>query len=215
MVTAARGTYLPSLLYYQGGIYALTETGILSRYEAQTGKLSYKSRLDPSAGYFTSSPWAYGGKVFCLNEEGRTYVVQAGDSFVRLHDNPLEDMAMATPAIAGSACCCGRRSDYTPSVRRRRSAMRDNRRMVRFGRRRFGILLGFAMREAAAQGPTGSLVILIGAPGSGKSTIASMLSRQYGFTVVDAALVAEENKALLDKRRRPDWPTWTGWKIPV
>lgn len=73
--------------------------------------------------------------------------------------------------------------------------------MVRFGRRQFGILVGFGLGRASAQGPAGPLIILIGAPGSGKSTIASMLSRQSGFTVVDAAKLAEENKAVLDKRR--------------
>lgn len=93
------GTYLPSPVAYQGGVYALTETGILSRYDARTGKLSFKSRLDPQAGYFTSSPWAYNGKVFCLSEEGKTFVVLAGDKFELLHTNALEDMAQATPAI--------------------------------------------------------------------------------------------------------------------
>ncbi|MBI1765879.1 MAG: PQQ-binding-like beta-propeller repeat protein, partial [Acidobacteria bacterium] len=32
------GTYLPSSLAYEGGIYVLTETGILTRFEAKTGK---------------------------------------------------------------------------------------------------------------------------------------------------------------------------------
>jgi outer membrane protein assembly factor BamB len=95
------GTYLPSPVAYQGGVFALTETGILSRYEAATGRLSFKSRLDPQAGYFTSSPWAYNGKVFCLSEEGKTFVVSATEKFELLHANMLDDMAQATPAIAG------------------------------------------------------------------------------------------------------------------
>lgn len=100
--SAARaGTYLPTPVLYQGGLFALTETGILSRYDAKTGKLSYKSRIDPEAGYFTSSPWAYNGKVFCLSEEGKTFVISAGEKFELLHANPLDDMAQATPAIVG------------------------------------------------------------------------------------------------------------------
>jgi len=98
---ARAGTYLPTPVLYNGALFALTETGILSRYDAATGKLSYKSRLDPEAGYFTSSPWAYNGKVFCLSEEGKTFVVAAGEKFELLHANALEDMAQATPAIAG------------------------------------------------------------------------------------------------------------------
>lgn len=82
-------------------MYSLTETGIISRFDAKTGKVSYKTRLDPEAGYFTTSPWAYNGKVFCLSEEGKTFVVEAGPTFKLLRVNPLEEMAQATPAIAG------------------------------------------------------------------------------------------------------------------
>jgi outer membrane protein assembly factor BamB len=95
------GTYLPTPVAYDGGIYALSETGILARYDAKTGKLSYKVRLDNDAGYFTTSPWAYDGKLFCLSEEGKTFVVAAGERYQLLHVNPLEEMAQATPAIVG------------------------------------------------------------------------------------------------------------------
>ena len=79
----------------------LYDKGILARFDARTGKLSYKARIDPEAGAFTSSPWAYNGKVFCLSEEGKTYVIAAGETFKLLHVNPLDEMALATPAIAG------------------------------------------------------------------------------------------------------------------
>ncbi|MBX9600320.1 MAG: PQQ-binding-like beta-propeller repeat protein [Bryobacteraceae bacterium] len=95
------GTYLPTPVLYDGGLYALTETGILSRFDAKTGKLTYKTRIDPAAGFFTSSPWAYNGKIFCLSEEGKTFVIAAGEKFELLHANPLEDMAQATPALVG------------------------------------------------------------------------------------------------------------------
>jgi len=98
---ARGGTYLPTPVAYGGGVYALTETGILSRFDAKTGKLSYKSRIAPDAGFFTTSPWAYNGKVFCLSEEGKTFVIEAGETFQLLHVNPLEEMAQATPAIVG------------------------------------------------------------------------------------------------------------------
>lgn len=95
------GTYLPSSLAYEGGIYALTETGILTRFEAKTGKQTYKTRIDPAATAFTTSPWAYNGKLFCLSEEGQTFVIAAGETFKLLHINELEEMAQATPAIVG------------------------------------------------------------------------------------------------------------------
>ena len=76
---------------------------MLSSLDAKTGAFHFEREKIPSqrAG-FTSSPWAYDDKVFCLNEDGDTFVFQAGKSFNLLHVNSLaeDDMCMATPAIA-------------------------------------------------------------------------------------------------------------------
>jgi outer membrane protein assembly factor BamB len=95
------GTYLPTPVAYEGAIYALTETGILTRFDAKTGEQTYKTRIDPAAAAFTTSPWAYNGKLFCLSEEGQTFVVAAGEKFQLLHVNALDEMALASPALAG------------------------------------------------------------------------------------------------------------------
>ncbi len=39
--------------------------------------------------------------IFCLNEEGHTFVVKAGKEFELLGINSLDEFAMATPALAG------------------------------------------------------------------------------------------------------------------
>jgi outer membrane protein assembly factor BamB len=97
------GTYSPTPVVYEGGLYVLNEVGILTRFDAKTGKQSYKHRLasDGGSGAFTSSPWAYNGRIFCLDEEGTTYVVKAGEKFEVLRVNALDEMALATPAIDG------------------------------------------------------------------------------------------------------------------
>jgi outer membrane protein assembly factor BamB len=95
------GTYLPSSLAYEGAVYALTETGILSRFDAKTGKQIYKTRIDPAATAFTTSPWAYNGKLFCLSEEGQTFVITTGEQFQLSHVNELDDMTQASPALVG------------------------------------------------------------------------------------------------------------------
>lgn len=115
---ARAGTYLPSPVAYQGGIYALTETGILSRFDARTGKLTYKTRIDPRATAFTTSPWAYNGKLFCLSEEGQTFVIAAGEKFELVHVNELDDMAQASPAIVGERLLI-RTEQRLYSIRRR------------------------------------------------------------------------------------------------
>jgi outer membrane protein assembly factor BamB len=91
------GPYNPSPLVYGDYLYVLYDRGFLSCYEARTGKLVYDRERLP--GQFTASPWAYGGKVFCLSEEGDTFVVRAGPKFEVLGRNRLDEMCMATPAL--------------------------------------------------------------------------------------------------------------------
>ncbi len=98
---ARGGTYLPSALAYDGVVYTLTETGILNRFDAKTGKQTYKTRIDPTATAFTTSPWAYNGKLFCLSEEGQTFVIATGEEFKLLHVNELDDFVLASPALVG------------------------------------------------------------------------------------------------------------------
>ncbi|HAM74017.1 MAG TPA: serine/threonine protein kinase [Verrucomicrobiales bacterium] len=95
--------YNPSPLVYQGRLFVLWDFGFLNCRDARTGKEHYdKQRLkvEGTAG-FTSSPWAYRGRIFCLSEDGDTYVVKAGDTYTLERVNPLGEMCMATPAIAG------------------------------------------------------------------------------------------------------------------
>lgn len=96
------GPYNPTPVVYGDYLYILYDRGFLSCYEARTGKRVYeRERLGPTA--FTASPWAYGGKVFCLSEGGETVVVQAGRTFKVLGRNRLNEMCLASPALAGSS----------------------------------------------------------------------------------------------------------------
>jgi outer membrane protein assembly factor BamB len=94
------GTYLATQLAYEGALYSLTDTGILSRYDLKTGKLGYRARIENGTA-FTSSPWASNGKIFCLNEEGKTFVIAAGEEYKLLGVNDLNEFALATPALVG------------------------------------------------------------------------------------------------------------------
>lgn len=116
---ARAGTYLPSSLAYSGAVYSLTETGILTRFDAKTGKQVYKTRIDPAATAFTTSPWAYNGRLFCLSEEGQTFVIDAGEEFKLLHVNPLDDFTLASPAIVGERLLI-RTEHHLYSIRQRK-----------------------------------------------------------------------------------------------
>jgi outer membrane protein assembly factor BamB len=98
------GPYNPTPIAYQGYVYVLYDRGLLSCFEAKTGKEVYNSvRIAAGANAFTCSPWANNGKLFCLSEDGDTFVIQAGPEFKLLGCNKLQEMCMATPAaVRGS-----------------------------------------------------------------------------------------------------------------
>jgi outer membrane protein assembly factor BamB len=75
--------------------------GMVSCYDAATGKPAYRRERIPNARAFWASPWAYDGKVFCLDDAGTTHVLQAGPTFRVLGKNPIGDQFWATPAVAG------------------------------------------------------------------------------------------------------------------
>lgn len=73
---------------------------IVTNYEAATGRLVYQGRLGrASREGFSASPVAVDGKVFFTNDEGQTFVLEAGPEFKLLHVNELHERTLATPAL--------------------------------------------------------------------------------------------------------------------
>ncbi len=99
------GPYNPSPIVYEDYFYILHDRGTVTCYDRQTGKIIYgKQQLAKDARAFTAAPWANNGKLFFLSEDGDTFVVKAGPEFKVLSRNPLNEMAMATPAtLRGTA----------------------------------------------------------------------------------------------------------------
>ncbi|MFA6239317.1 MAG: PQQ-binding-like beta-propeller repeat protein [Candidatus Hydrogenedentales bacterium] len=95
--------YNPTTLVYGERLYVLYDRGFVACFNALDGSAVYERQQIPEAGGFTCSPWAYGDRIFCLNEDGVTFVLKAGDVFELVRKNPLagDDMGMSTPAIAG------------------------------------------------------------------------------------------------------------------
>ncbi len=94
------GTYSTTALVYDDVYYTLLDRGFLTAHDAATGEEIYgRQRLEIGNG-FTASPWGYNGLIFLLSEDGDTFVVKAGDEFEILHKNSLDEMSLATPAIA-------------------------------------------------------------------------------------------------------------------
>jgi outer membrane protein assembly factor BamB len=95
---------MASAILYQGYLYTLEQRGgQISCIDAKTGKAAYsRERIGPARG-FTSSPVAADSKIYCLDDSGQTFVIQAGPEFKLLGQNPLNEMCWSSPAVSGGA----------------------------------------------------------------------------------------------------------------
>jgi outer membrane protein assembly factor BamB len=94
------GSYMQTPLVYGDYLYSCHVDGILSCYEARTGKLIYKERLGSGKDGFTASPVASRGKLYFTSEQGSVFVVKCGAQFTVLATNQMSEVCMATPAIS-------------------------------------------------------------------------------------------------------------------
>ena len=92
--------YNTSPIIYGDYYYTLLDRGYFTCHDALTGEEVYGRQRIRVGAAFTSSPWAYGGKIFALSEDGDTFVIKAGPDFEVLEVNALGEFTMATPAIA-------------------------------------------------------------------------------------------------------------------
>ena len=80
------------------------DRGIVTATDPSTGREIYgRQRIAPDTGTFSASPWSYNGKIFAISEDGETFVMQTGPQFKLLGRNPLNEMTLATPAIANGS----------------------------------------------------------------------------------------------------------------
>ena len=100
----ARDTpYVPSPLLYDGLLYMLkSNNGILTVFDARTGKVHYgPQRIEQVPNVF-SSPVGAAGRVYITGREGDTVVLRHGTTFEVLGVNSLDDGFDASPAVAGN-----------------------------------------------------------------------------------------------------------------
>ena len=92
--------HLVTPIVYGDYLYACTDSGILSSYDAKTGEQAFRARLG-SGGSFAASPVAADGKLYFASEDGDVFVVKAGPRYELLARNAMGEVVMATPAITG------------------------------------------------------------------------------------------------------------------
>jgi len=90
----------PSLLVVGDELYAASDDGFATCFDAKSGKVHWSERL---GGGFSSSPVFADGKVFLQNETGTGIVLKPGKRFEKLAENKLGEPTLASYAVVDNA----------------------------------------------------------------------------------------------------------------
>jgi len=95
-------SYTPSPVIFENKLYVLTDTGMVTCYNARTGEPYYHQVRLPKAYSFKSSPVGANGRLYLASENDDVIVLRMGEKFEVLATNTMPDqMFIATPAITG------------------------------------------------------------------------------------------------------------------
>jgi outer membrane protein assembly factor BamB len=100
---ANRGTpYVPSPILYDGRLYfTQSNQNILTCLDTKDGSQVIERTRLPGLGGLYSSPVGAAGKIYIVDRNGKTLVIEAGKKFKVLATNQLDDNFHASPALAG------------------------------------------------------------------------------------------------------------------
>jgi outer membrane protein assembly factor BamB len=95
--------YVPSPLLYDNILYFLkTNNGLLSAYDAVSGKPHYTVQRLPKAQEVFASPVGADGRIYVTGRDGVTMVLKHGPTYEVLAENTLDDGFDASPALVGN-----------------------------------------------------------------------------------------------------------------
>jgi outer membrane protein assembly factor BamB len=86
-----------SPIIYDGKLFVVTDTGIMTCYDVPSGKVLWNHRLK---GRHLSSLVAGDGRIYACNTKGLTTVIAADSELKVLAENDLQELCYASPAIA-------------------------------------------------------------------------------------------------------------------
>lgn len=88
---------VPSMLYVKPYLFAITDGGVASCLKASTGELIWQERV---GGNMSATPFAAPGRIYFVDDNGLTTVVEAGPQFRVLSKNPLGEKVQASLAAS-------------------------------------------------------------------------------------------------------------------
>jgi outer membrane protein assembly factor BamB len=97
----SKGTgYVLSNILYDGRVYLLTDNGIVTCLEAETGKVVYEGGRPPVPSNFMGSPVAFGGMIAMTSEDGNTFMLKAGPKHEIVRTNTVDEPVYSSVALA-------------------------------------------------------------------------------------------------------------------
>lgn len=94
-------SYTPSPVLHDGKLYLLTDSGMLSCFNARTGEAYYRQQRLPKPYNFKASPIGVNGKLYLSSEEGDVIIVKMGEKYEVLATNSMPDQSfVSSPAVA-------------------------------------------------------------------------------------------------------------------
>lgn len=92
--------YVPSPLLYDGYLYLVSDKGILTCIEPETGEVVYEGGRIPVPTMVKASPVAWEDKILLAGDMGDIFIVRAGPKHEILSERTLDEIIVASPAIA-------------------------------------------------------------------------------------------------------------------
>jgi len=95
-----KGNYLQTPILVGDLLWGCSNDGIVTCFDARSGKVHYEERIGGGGQGFTASPVAANGHLYFAGEQGDVFVIPATEKFSVAATNQLGGLCLATPAIS-------------------------------------------------------------------------------------------------------------------
>jgi outer membrane protein assembly factor BamB len=98
-----KGNYMQTPIAVGNLLWGCLDNGVVTCFDAMTGRVHYEQRIGGGGQGFTSSPVSDGKHLYFTGEQGDVFVIPAVEKFSVFATNSLGGICLATPAISDGA----------------------------------------------------------------------------------------------------------------